>query len=76
MDVETHTGIKLTGSLAMDPAASVCALYFGHPDSKYFSVGKICSDQVGLVLRMHGYASVSSVITMHPTSTAFRFVVT
>lgn len=46
MDVEQNTGIQLTDSLAMDPAASVCALYFSHPASKYFSVGKIQSDQV------------------------------
>lgn len=46
MDVEKHTGISLTESLAMNPAASVCALYFAHPESTYFSVGKICADQV------------------------------
>ncbi len=46
MDVERHTGITLTDSLAMNPAASVCALCFSHSKSKYFSVGKICSDQV------------------------------
>ncbi|XP_064402589.1 methionine synthase-like isoform X2 [Halichondria panicea] len=46
MDVERHTGITLTDSLAMKPAASVCALCFSHSKAKYFSVGKICSDQV------------------------------
>ena len=46
MDVEELTGIKLTESLAMDPPASVSALYFAHPKSSYFAVGKIAKDQV------------------------------
>ncbi|KAJ3315208.1 hypothetical protein HDU93_004658 [Gonapodya sp. JEL0774] len=40
------TGIQLTESLAMLPAASVSALVFAHPESKYFAVGKIGEDQV------------------------------
>jgi 5-methyltetrahydrofolate--homocysteine methyltransferase len=43
---EKLTGVKLTESLAMWPAASVSALVFAHPDSSYFSVDKICKDQV------------------------------
>ncbi|HEY9362124.1 MAG TPA: vitamin B12 dependent-methionine synthase activation domain-containing protein, partial [Chitinophagaceae bacterium] len=39
------TGITLTESLAMYPAASVCGWYFSHPESKYFGVGKIGKDQ-------------------------------
>ena len=46
LDVEKNAGIKLTESMAMYPAASVSGLYFAHPDSKYFSVGKIEKDQV------------------------------
>jgi 5-methyltetrahydrofolate--homocysteine methyltransferase len=46
LNVETNTGIKLTESLAMYPAASVCGLYFSHPESKYLNVGKIGKDQV------------------------------
>jgi len=46
MGVENKTGITLTESLAMHPAASVCGLYFAHPESKYFNVGKISEDQV------------------------------
>lgn len=46
LDVENQIGISLTESLAMYPAASVCGLYFAHPESKYFSVGKISRDQV------------------------------
>ncbi|KAI8063784.1 methionine synthase [Gongronella butleri] len=40
------TGISLTDSLAMDPAASVSGLYFGHEKSTYFAVGKIDKDQI------------------------------
>ncbi|MFV0604780.1 MAG: methionine synthase [Niabella sp.] len=42
---EETTGIRLTESLAMYPAASVCGWYFSHPESKYFGVGKIQPDQ-------------------------------
>eukprot|EP01064_Diplonema_japonicum_P035716 TRINITY_DN7827_c0_g1_i1.p1 TRINITY_DN7827_c0_g1~~TRINITY_DN7827_c0_g1_i1.p1 ORF type:complete len:1266 (+),score=360.19 TRINITY_DN7827_c0_g1_i1:50-3799(+) len=44
--VKDDTGIELTESLAMLPAASVSAIVFGHPDSVYFGVGKIQKDQV------------------------------
>lgn len=46
LNVEEHTGIQLTESLAMYPAASVSGLYFAHPQSRYFGVGKIKKDQV------------------------------
>jgi len=46
MEVESRTGISLTESLAMDPAASVSGLYFAHPSSSYFAVGKITEEQV------------------------------
>lgn len=39
-------GIQLTESFAMYPAASVSGLYFSHPQSKYFAVGKIGRDQI------------------------------
>jgi len=41
LNVEKETNISLTESLAMNPAASVCGIYFAHPQAKYFSVGKI-----------------------------------
>ncbi len=44
--VETRTGIHLTETYAMVPAASVSGLYFAHPQAKYFAVGKIDHDQV------------------------------
>ena len=46
LEVEKNTGISLTESYAMYPAASVSGLYFSHPESKYFGLGKIQKDQV------------------------------
>jgi 5-methyltetrahydrofolate--homocysteine methyltransferase len=46
LEVEKNTGIQLTESCAMWPASSVSGLYFAHPDSKYFGIGKIGRDQV------------------------------
>ena len=46
LNAEKVTGIELTESFAMHPGASVSGLYFSHPDSKYFGVGKIGEDQV------------------------------
>lgn len=51
---EETTGIKLTESLAMYPAASVCGWYFAHPESKYFGVGKIEKDQLKDYARRKG----------------------
>ncbi|XP_034564019.1 methionine synthase isoform X2 [Notolabrus celidotus] len=44
--INERTGISLTESLAMSPAASVSGLYFSHPQSSYFAVGKITKEQV------------------------------
>jgi len=46
LDGERRIGLKLTESFAMWPGASVCGLYFSHPESHYFGVGKIERDQV------------------------------
>jgi 5-methyltetrahydrofolate--homocysteine methyltransferase len=46
LQVEKNTGIQLTESFAMHPAASVSGFYFSHPESRYFAVGKIGRDQV------------------------------
>ncbi len=46
MDVANKTGITLTESFAMWPGAAVSGLYFSHPDSHYFGVGKVERDQV------------------------------
>lgn len=46
LDVENNAGIQLTSSCAMQPASSVSGLYFSHPQSRYFAVGKIGRDQL------------------------------
>jgi 5-methyltetrahydrofolate--homocysteine methyltransferase len=46
LDVEANTGMKITESFAMWPGSSVSGLYFAHPESRYFSLGKIGRDQV------------------------------
>ena len=46
LDVESNTGMKLTESYAMWPGSSVSGLYFAHPESRYFTLGKIDREQV------------------------------
>ena len=46
LDAEKNTGINLTESFAMWPASSVSGLYFAHPESKYFAVGRLGRDQL------------------------------
>jgi len=46
LDVQANTGMLITESFAMWPGSSVSGLYFAHPDSRYFSLGKIGRDQV------------------------------
>ncbi|MDF0673130.1 MAG: methionine synthase [Nitrospira sp.] len=54
LEVEKNTGITLTESFAMLPAAAVSGFYFAHPDAKYFAVGKIGKDQVEDYARRKG----------------------
>ena len=49
-------GMQLTESFAMFPGAAVSGFYFAHPQSKYFSVGKIGDDQVDDMARRRGEA--------------------
>jgi len=46
LNVESNTGMQITESFAMWPGSSVSGLYFAHPESRYFSLGKIGRDQV------------------------------
>jgi 5-methyltetrahydrofolate--homocysteine methyltransferase len=46
LDVARNAGMQLTESFAMWPGSSVSGLYFAHPDSKYFAVGKLGRDQI------------------------------
>jgi 5-methyltetrahydrofolate--homocysteine methyltransferase len=54
LDVEANTGIRLTESYAMHPAAAVSGWYFSHPESRYFQVGRIDADQVADYARRKG----------------------
>jgi 5-methyltetrahydrofolate--homocysteine methyltransferase len=46
LNVCSNTGIQITESFAMWPGSSVSGLYFAHPESRYFGLGKIDRDQV------------------------------
>ena len=50
------TGIRVTESYAMWPGAAVCGLYFSHPESHYFGVGKVERDQVEDYARRKGWS--------------------
>ena len=54
LEVERNIGITLTDSFAMYPTSSVSGFYFGHPESKYFGLGKIGEDQVKDYARRKG----------------------
>ncbi|RBY81365.1 methionine synthase [Blastococcus sp. TF02-09] len=55
LDVEAHTGIQLTESMAMWPGAAVSGLYFSHPQSRYFVLGRVGRDQVEDYARRKGW---------------------
>ena len=55
LDAERQTGVKLTESFAMWPGSSVSGLYFSHPHSHYFGVGKVERDQVEDYARRKGW---------------------
>ncbi len=54
LDAENRTGIKLTETFAMWPAASVSGLYFAHPEARYFSVDRVTRDQAEDYARRKG----------------------
>jgi 5-methyltetrahydrofolate--homocysteine methyltransferase len=54
LDAEAATGIRLTESFAMTPAASVSGLYFSHPEARYFAVDLITRDQVEAYAKRKG----------------------
>jgi len=55
LDAGNNAGMVLTESFAMSPPASVSGLYFGHPGSHYFGVGKIDRDQIEDYARRKGW---------------------
>jgi len=54
LQAECHAGVSLTESYAMLPAASVCGLYFAHPEARYFALDRITRDQVEDYARRKG----------------------
>ena len=60
LDVTAKTGILITESFAMWPGSSVSGLYFAHPQSRYFALGKIDRDQVADYAQRKGW-SISEV---------------
>ncbi|MCA0973624.1 methionine synthase [Halomonas denitrificans] len=56
LDAPANSGLELTESFAMWPAAAVSGWYFSHPQSKYFSTGKITRDQVETLATRKGMA--------------------
>jgi len=56
LDAEAATGLALTESYAMTPTAAVSGLYFAHPESHYFGVGRIERDQVEDYARRKGWS--------------------
>ncbi|WP_187262229.1 methionine synthase [Pontibacter beigongshangensis] len=74
LKAEEQTGIILTENLAMYPASSVSGLYFSHPESRYFGLGKIGEDQVADIARRKGMPQeelerwLSPVLNYDPTT--------
>jgi 5-methyltetrahydrofolate--homocysteine methyltransferase len=66
LDNASHHGVTLTESFAMMPTASVSGLYFAHPDSQYFAISRVGSDQVAEYARHLG-VSVADVMRMLPS---------
>jgi 5-methyltetrahydrofolate--homocysteine methyltransferase len=60
LDAERATGIRLTESFAMHPAASVCGIYLGHPEARYFAVGKIGRDQLDAYAARKGVSTAEA----------------
>ncbi|TGY89910.1 methionine synthase [Marinicauda algicola] len=56
LEATKRTGIELTESRAMNPPASVSGMYFSHPESVYFAVGRIAKDQVEDYARRKGWS--------------------
>jgi len=56
LEVETAIGVQLTESRAMNPGSSVSGLYFAHPESTYFNLGRIDRDQVEDYAKRKGWS--------------------
>ncbi|WP_046301020.1 methionine synthase [Mycobacterium sp. UM_Kg27] len=60
MDVHERTRIELTESMAMWPGAAVSGLYFSHPQSQYFVIGRLAQDQVADYAKRKGWTLVEA----------------
>ncbi|WP_339904129.1 methionine synthase [uncultured Cyclobacterium sp.] len=60
LKVEKNAEMKLTDSFAMYPTSSVSGYYFGHPESRYFGLGKISKDQVADYARRKGVSTAQA----------------
>jgi 5-methyltetrahydrofolate--homocysteine methyltransferase len=56
LEAERRGGVRLTENFAMWPGASVCGVYFSHPESSYFGVGRVERDQVEDYARRKGWS--------------------
>jgi 5-methyltetrahydrofolate--homocysteine methyltransferase len=66
LNAAEETQIELTESFAMNPAASVSGFYFGNPESKYFSVGKITQEQVDELSNRNGKSAAEMTKLLTP----------
>ena len=66
LEAERHTGIRLTESCAMLPAAAVSGWYFSHPAARYFGIGKIGRDQVADYAARKGWSLAEAVRWLAP----------
>ena len=66
LDATASIGVELTESFAMWPGSSVSGLYFAHPESKYFGVGKIKRDQLASYAQRKGWTIDEAEIHLAP----------
>jgi 5-methyltetrahydrofolate--homocysteine methyltransferase len=67
LDATQNTGIELTESMAMTPAGAVSGLYFSHPDSRYFPLGRINRDQIAEYAQRKGQSVAETEKWLAPT---------
>lgn len=66
LGIDGRVHMELTDSFAMHPAASVSGFYFAHPESRYFSVGKIDADQIASIAERKGKSIATTQALLSP----------
>ena len=66
LDIEANIGLQLTESYAMYPTAAVSGFYFAHPDSKYFTLGKVGRDQIESYAKRKGWTIAEAELWLAP----------